>query len=267
MKDFIKELFGLKGFIIYKQYWEEGKGLILKVGFLRRYGRCPLCRKTSSNIHSRRKQRILPMVSLGEKIYLELQRRRFRCKFCKKVFTETIDGLRRWQRKSNFLLLHLLLLLRYMSFSSIEKETGISYSSLRKILFLYRPDEVMWNSLSYGNLKLGIDEHSFRGQRLLFTVTELVNHLPLKILLSSKKETLKEFLESIPEAEVVVDHFHIISDANRRLDEARRIESEALRVKIPKKIFLKAYERLSEREKERLNEYLERYRNLGIFTG
>jgi len=31
----------------------------------------------------------------------------------------------------------------------------------------------------------------------------------------------------LPEANVVIDHFHVIQDANRRMDEARRIEQDA----------------------------------------
>jgi len=44
-----------------------------------------------------------------------------------------------------------------------------------------------------------------------------------------------------PKAQVVADAFHVIADANKRMDEARRIEQDIYqkrKVKIPKKIFL-----------------------------
>ncbi|MEE9390421.1 MAG: hypothetical protein V3U91_04195 [Candidatus Aminicenantaceae bacterium] len=36
----------------------------------------------------------------------------------------------------------------------------------------------------------------------------------------------------------LIDYFHVIQDANRRVDEARRIEQDAWKVEIPQKIFL-----------------------------
>ena len=38
------------------------------------------------------------------------------------------------------------------------------------------------------------------------------------------KESLRKTVEHLfPKAKVVADHFHVIADANRRIDEARRI--------------------------------------------
>jgi transposase len=37
----------------------------------------------------------------------------------------------------------------------------------------------------------------------------------------------------LPHAAVVADPFHVIQDANRRVDEARRVEQEVHRRKIP----------------------------------
>ena len=52
-----------------------------------------------------------------------------------------------------------------------------------------------------------------------------------------------------PLAKVVVDPFHVIADANKRINEAERIEQDVNRkrkVKIPKKISLIGKEKLSE---------------------
>jgi len=71
-----------------------------------------------------------------------------------------------------------------------------------------------------------------------------------------------------PEANVVVDHFHMIADANKRMDEARRIEQDVRhkgKVKIPKKIFLVARENLSDRERQKVDELLKTYPNLKGF--
>jgi len=100
---------------------------------------------------------------------------------------------------------------------------------------------------------LGIDEHSFRHQELVHTVTEVKKRKMLGILRDDRVATLKMFLKKIPgkkvkevcidmkeslrkvaeevfpKAKVVVDPFHVIADSNRRMDEARRIEQDVLR--------------------------------------
>lgn len=112
---------------------------------------------------------------------------------------------------------------------------------------------------------LGINEHGFKHQELVHTVTELKKRRVLGILRGDLIITLKESLSKVPgdkvkevcidikeglrkavevvflEVRVVVDHFHIFADSNRRMDEARRIEQDVHRkrdVKIHKKIFL-----------------------------
>jgi transposase len=74
--------------------------------------------------------------------------------------------------------------------------------------------------------------------------------------------------EVLPKVKLVVDPFHVIADANKRLDEARRIEQEALRrkrVTIPKKIFLVGNERLSDQKRERVKGLLIKYPSLQGF--
>jgi len=136
--------------------------------------------------------------------------------------------------------------------------------------------------LAGGKIALGIDGHSFRGTRMVNTITDVQTRRPLTILPDSRKESLLCFLREIPsevkarirevcidmdtlllaaveeelaEVPVVVDHFHLIQDANRRVDEARKIEQDAYRREIPKKIFLIAQEKISPMEKERLAKY------------
>jgi len=71
-----------------------------------------------------------------------------------------------------------------------------------------------------------------------------------------------------PQAQVVADAFHVIADANKRMDEARRIEQDIYqkrKVKIPKKIFLIGRDKLSEEKKQKVDELLNRYPTLQGF--
>lgn len=54
--------------------------------------------------------------------------------------------------------------------------------------------------------------------------------------------------EEMPQTKMVVDKFHIIRDANLRIDGVRRIEQNAKGKEIKRKIFLKNKEHLSKGE-------------------
>ena len=139
---------------------------------------------------------------------------------------------------------------------------------------------------------LGIDEHSFRHQELVHTVTEVKKRRVLGVLRDDRIATLKKFLSKIPgdkvkevcidmkeglrkaaeglfpSARVVVDPFHVIADSNKRMDEARRIEQDVYRkrkVQIPKKIFLVGREKLNEEREQKVDKLLDRYPGLKGF--
>ena len=120
----------------------------------------------------------------------------------------------------------------------------MGYSTLRRLLEREIDEEEIY---------LGIDEHSFRHQELVHTVTEVKQRRVLGILRDDPIATLKKFLSKVlgemvkavcidikdglrkaveavfPSARVVVDPFHVIADANKRMDEARRIEQDVHR--------------------------------------
>lgn len=141
-------------------------------------------------------------------------------------------------------------------------------------------------------ISVGIDEHSFSGHDMCITITNLTTPSLKSILPDDTKKTLDTFLSKIPDdvgsritsfcidmkkmyklsvrrhfpnAKVVIDHFHLIYDANHRIDEERRITQEMKGVKIPKKLFLKNKENLSDMEKDLINSYFTKYPDLKFY--
>ena len=181
---------------------------------------------------------------------------------------------------------------KYLSFSQVKKELGISYSTLRRLLEREIDGDTLGFIKEEEEVFLGIDEHSFRHQDMVYTVTEVKKRKMLGILRDDRIATLKMFLKKIPQdkvrevcidmkeslrkvseelfpkAKVVVDHFHVIADSNRRMDEARKIEQDVLgskKIKIPKKIFLIGREKLGEEKRQRVDELLDKYPSLKGF--
>lgn len=242
---------------------------------------CPGCGRWSRRLHGRGKPRLVYHGAVfGRRVWLGLRNNRFFCRTCGKPFTEVNPFIRPRQRRTKAAERAILEALRARSFKSVQEREGISYGvSSRVLRRCLDPAKVTWPE---GSIALGIDGHSFRGTRMVQTITDVETRCPLTILPDSRKESLLRFFRDIPagvkvrirevcidmdtlllaaieqelpEALVVVDHFHLIQDANRRVDEARKIEQEACRREIPKKIFLLGQEKLSPREKDRLAQY------------
>jgi transposase len=179
-----------------------------------------------------------------------------------------------------------------MSFSQIRMEMGISYGVLRRLLDREIGEESLGFMEEEGEIYLGIDEHSFKHQEMVHTIAEVKQRRVLGILRDDRIATLKRFLSRIPRdrvkevcidmrdglrkaveavfpsAKVVVNPFHVIADANRRMDEARRIEQDVHRKReerIPKKIFLVGREKLSSEKREEVDRLLEKYPELRGF--
>ncbi len=181
---------------------------------------------------------------------------------------------------------------RRLSFSQVKKELGIRYSTMRRLLEREIDEDALGFVKQEQEVFLGIDEHSFRHQDMVYTVTDVKKRKMLGILRDDRIATLKVFLNKIPrdkvrevcidmkeplrkvseevflKAEVVVDHFHVIADSNRRMDEARKIEQDVLRkkkIKIPRKTFPIGYEKLSEEQRSKIAKRLISYPSLRAF--
>ena len=89
--------------------------------------------------------------------------------------------------------------------------------------------------------------------------------------------TINVLCDAFPGISIVIDHYHVIQDAGRRLNQTRLIEQEALnqartrhrlsRIEIPGHLMRKAREHLSEkrREKEYLDTMLSCYPRLRVW--
>lgn len=289
IKNFMLKLMDLQGYKV-KDLEVNGKEVLIRVELSRRTGSCPYCGKRTRHLHQYQRERKVWHKLIGEyRFYLVGRKRRWWCKRCGKAFTEEWPSVRKWSRKSREAEVEVLHLLSNHSFRQVEERYGISDKVSRGVLKKLEliPD---WSEELRGRkIRLGIDEHSFRGRDLVTTITNLKRRGVITVLPDDRQETLRKFLSQIPASirgkieevcvdikplfiaavekelpgsSIVIDRFHVIHDANRRLDEARRIEQEAARKPIPKHLFLKAEERLTDKQRLLLDHYLRLYPSL-----
>jgi len=243
-----------------------GEEIVLRVK-PRNLASCPRCSNSSQSRHEKGKwRRIYHCLGFGRKVYLLVRKDRYFCRSCKRVFTEKIPLVSPWQRRTDESEGQII--------ESLSQKEGISYGVSKGILMRrLDPEKLLWTE-SGEEVSIGIDAHSFRGTQMVNTVTDISGHSTLTILPDSRKETGSRFLRNIPEAQikevcidmdqlllgcvekhlpeasVLVDHFHVIQDANRRVDEARKIEQDAWKVGISRKVFLVGKEKLSPSQKK-----------------
>ena len=267
--------------------------------------RCPGCLKRTKRMNDMLPQtKVLHLMLCNQKVYLLFRKRRFDCLNCHKVFVEYPSFLSRYQRQTQYAKYHALERLADTSFKATTKHLGISYGSLANLLKkVFTLKNINWPSQQVkGTIRLGIDEHHFgRNNKYLVTIANLLTGKPIHILPNDKQIILIYFLRSLPQAikdtitevaidmkqsflgavlkelpkaNIVIDHFHIIQDANRRVNEARKIEDDVEeRIKnngpkrIPWKLLTKNKEDLKGGQQELVNYYLKQFPGLSIFYG
>jgi transposase len=228
------------------------------------------CSRRSNQLKDYRSpSKILHMMLCNQKVYLLFKKRRFVCRHCHKLFTERISFLPRYSRKSTFVSFHALERLADSSFKASNKRVGVSYGGLTRLLKkVFTLETINWQDQQVENvIRLGIDEHHFGSKnKYLVTIANLLTGKPVHILPDDRQITLQKFLKQLPDTvkaaieevaidmrrsfiaevakelpntRIVIDHFHLIQDANKRVNEARKIEDdveEKIRGNGPKRI-------------------------------
>ena len=217
---------------------------------------------------------------IGEGYRISYHPLRYICPKCRKTYTLNPPFVEFKARIAEFCKDEIIRDLRSrVSINEVAKKHGISHTTVTKILRSYK-NSIDWENLG-DELKLGIDEHSFRGYDMVISVRELTTHTQLGFIYPDRKETLKGFLrdlpvkdkitevtvdmkssyinsvkEELPKAKIVLDHFHVIQDANREISKAIEIEASVSRSKLPRRVFFKDAEKLKDKEKEKLRKIL-----------
>lgn len=257
---------------------------------------CPSCqRRTDYQYGNGAVRKVQHGTFQGKVCILLFQVRRFRCRFCRKVFTEDMHLTGRYQRVTVKHKREVVDNLADRSFKAGTKRFKVSYHTQRRWLNDIIASEVFNFTLEEKESKLfvlGIDEVSFAGRDMVTTVGNITTHRLKGVLRSRRKDELKKVLRSIPKtvqplisevvidmcdlylkavtetlpkASVVVDHFHIIQDANRRIDEERRLLQDIFKKRIPRYILTKNKEDLKGQHIHVLADIIKQYPELHMF--
>jgi transposase len=278
MKKDIMEWFQLRGVIF--DSMEVKKHIFLRVRCPRTWSMCPKCTRSTRKVHNRRVRYILHSVSEEKRVYVACTVRRFFCTKCRKPFTEPLppwmNGRYRYTKPFEELVTKELI---SESFSNVSKKFGVCGHTLLSILER-RARSV---EIPEGDLILNVDEHSYRGRDLKIGIAEINNKKFLTVLGDDNQTTLENYFKSwpdeaksrvleicidmkpsylsvikeiFPKAKIVVDHFHVVREMCRQVDDMRKIIQENGSKgdrRINRFLLLKNRENLSLRELKKLD--------------
>jgi transposase len=308
MSKSITSLLGIQGWFKIEDIREEEKTIHLFLKQLRTTSICPKCGKRTKTGYDRQPLRSFLHTSIGSKlVFIHLTPRRFVCR-CNphKPFRESFTGIKERRTTTERFDKELIKHLGGQSFKTIEKKLSLTYPAVRtRLLEAIDPMRIRWDLVSnLSEIHLGLDGHHLVNRKFVETVAEVKQRIPLGILPGIKKLTVRDALltcpkelrrrvksaavdmdektinalkEVFPDILVVIDHFHIIQDANRRLNKARLIEQEIInqqrakkgmgRTEIAGNLLRKAREHLNTKraEEEYLKVFLTKYSRLKIW--
>lgn len=252
---------------------------------------CPHCGRHGLHGHGGLPQRTAAHLWIGEKaLHLRWTPHRWRCPACRRTTTSRPPGLQRWQRLTDQARALALQALKYQSFNRVAQSLGIGVGTLRRLVDRHVPwQRDDWWDLE-GPLVLSLDEHSFRGQDLVITIAlQSPERRLLAILTDDQIKTLDRWFVSVPQsvrnriiaatidlkasyrralerwcpnAKVIVDPFHVVHDANVRIDKLRLLEQAETKTRIPRWPLLKGQENLTRRQREQLGNIQKQFPDL-----
>ncbi|MCJ7523212.1 MAG: ISL3 family transposase [Dehalococcoidia bacterium] len=273
---------------------ELGGCFEVRVMYWREWATCPRCGRDSGKEHDRRVQRKQDRRLRDKLVFLMLVKRRFRCYFCGKVFTERdeVFGVRR--RSSCRLREYLGQEALHQTVRRTARKERVGEGLVRRCVA-----EGIGRLLRAREAKetpefMGLDEYSVSGRRLYHTVIcDLMEGAVMDVVEGQGQQRLKEYLDKLaqpervkavamdmhepfrqavrmclPGAKVVADKFHLIRHVNGAVDKVRsNIQGGNSRGKRrdlfhSRYTLLKGVERLADWERERLRRLFSRYPEL-----
>ena len=285
---------GLPQLKILKQ--KELKGHIeVTVIYRRDEASCPRCGKVTTKEHDRRQQVKQDRRLRNKVVFLMLMKRRFRCLWCGKVFTEPDEVFGTRRRSSCRFREYLGGEALHQTVKRVAWKEQVGEGLVRRCVAEEIGRRFGAREMAEMPEFVGLDEFSVRGRRLYHTaICDLVKGEVMEVVEGLGRQKVEEYLDKLPQpervkavamdmhesfrqavqmclplAKVVVDKFHLIRHINDAMDKVRsRIQGGSRRGK-KRDLFksrytlLKGAERLADWEKEKLDQLFYRYPELG----
>jgi transposase len=247
----LTEILNIEGIKVISQRQDEGIGIILQIEAIRKESICPRCGTKSHRVHQNHRY-IVKDLPWGEKpVFLEINRRQFKCEKCRKPFSEELNFIRKRRNYTKRLATQIIQEVLENDIHSVAKKKVVTTEEIERMLkdaaeelLKCQPPELR---------RLGIDEIALikgRGNYCAVLIdldkSKLISILPARTqeeisrvmrgwgteVLDSIEEVSIDLwkgyknlvTELMPKAQVVADRFHVMAQINKELDIQRKRE-------------------------------------------
>lgn len=248
---FLTELLNREGIKVISHRQHEGIGIILQVEGIGKESNCPRCGKKSHRLHQNHRTSVKDLPWGENFVFLEINRRQFKCEKCVKPFSEELEFVRKRRTYTKRLERAIIQEVLDNDIHSVAKKGVVTTEEIERMLkdaskeyLKAKPSELK---------RLGIDEIAvIKGKgNYCAVLIDLEKSKLIGILAGRKQEEIrevllgwgKEVLEQIeevsidlwkgyrnlvrdlmPNAQVVADRFHVMAQINKELDAQRKRE-------------------------------------------
>jgi len=288
--EFYEELLGLEGLKIHSIEKMPGK-IILHCETENDSGTCPQCGEPTSVVNQYDSRQVRDLDISGKEVWLHLRIRQFVCYPCKRYFNESPDWIMPGKSYTRRQAKWVFEMCAKQPFTEVGALLNMSHRTVERLYYEHAHRQINL-SQRYANVrKIGIDEIANRKGKndYVCVLTDLERGIQLDVLPDRKKETLRAHFQSLgnafceqievvacdiwrtyinvakecfPNAEVVIDRFHVVKALNEVLDNIRKslrrqFKDEACFKHIKWKLF-KRPEKCSDQELSQLQEAMEK---------
>ena len=297
------KLLNLSGVIVEDSQQIE-ETLILSVKVEKKTAVCPRCGQSSHHIHENKRYLVRDLPMSNRQVILRVNRRRFKCKNCRKPFSEILDFV---GQKKSFTHRYAETLTEQVIHSDLNNVAKNQLLTAEEVESMVKAIAEQILPIALENLfRLGIDEISLvKGQgKFIVVLVNLETHKLIGLVSERKQSAIEKVMlkwgekvlsqreevsmeltgnykslvkKLCPNAEVTVDRFHVTKMIHEELNQARieqKNAAKSLNAQEREKIFgslkgskytlLKAEEKLSNQQKEKLEQVKEAAPLVGI---
>ena len=248
---FITNIVKFEGFKATNYHFITENELLIELEKKERSSVCPHCHKTTDKVHQSHRYRVRDIPISSCDVFLLVNRRQFRCKNCQKLFSEKLSFVKKRRTYTSRLAEKVVKEVLETDVINAGERNRMTPAEIDTILKELEADclEEKPRDLK----KLGIDEitHLKGGKNYAAVLVDLEKRKPIALLEKRNKEVIAEYLlglgseilnqieevsidlwkpyktvveELIPNAQVVADRFHVMSQINKELDDRRKLE-------------------------------------------
>ncbi|MCC5618265.1 ISL3 family transposase [Nostoc sp. CHAB 5836] len=247
----LTELLDLNDIKVISHRLHAGIGIILQTESKTLNATCPNCGTKSHKLHQNHRH-IIKDLPFGDKpVFLEINRRQFKCRKCQKPFSEYLDFVRKKRTYTKRLAHKTIQEVLDSDIHSVASKKIVTTEEIERML--KDASEELPNLKPLNLKRLGLDEIALiKGKgnycavlvdldtsKLIAILGDRTQNLIRKTLLEWGRELLEQIqevsidlwhgykslvTELMPNAQVVADRFHVMTQINKELDTQRKKE-------------------------------------------